>query len=294
MQIWDSEKIIKLRKEGLSYKELEKLTGRTNNALRKLVHRAGVGRQTKKLPMPTPRPFKYDREKIYDRILQITDTHLPFGHPDNWEFLKLVKKIFKPDLVVHTGDVFDFQAYNRFCVNPDLPGAFGEELQAKKDIEELTKIFPVMYITEGNHDERVSRKTMEAGVSSSFVKSLSEVFEMSDGWQWRDDWTFNTKNSYVHFTHFKSKNCLMASKNMGMSLGQGHYHGVYEIRSWSNPVGMYYGVTAGCLFDKDSVAAAYGKRIMDKPILGCVLWLEGVPQLIPLKLKRGGRWVGKL
>jgi hypothetical protein len=50
----------------------------------------------------------------------------------------------------------------------------------------------------------------------------------------------------------------------------------------------------GCLVDKDSLAMAYAKNNLKRPIIGCAMIVEGIPLLIPLLLSKGGRWTGKL
>ena len=40
-------------------------------------------------------------------ILIISDTHIPYHHPDLIPFLKDLKEIYKPDRVIHIGDEVD-------------------------------------------------------------------------------------------------------------------------------------------------------------------------------------------
>ena len=46
----------------------------------------------------------------YKRILVISDMHIPYHHKDSIEFLKEIKKQYKPDFVVNIGDLLDFHA----------------------------------------------------------------------------------------------------------------------------------------------------------------------------------------
>jgi len=39
----------------------------------------------------------------YKRILVISDLHIPYHHKDSIEFLKEIKKQYKPDFVVNIG-----------------------------------------------------------------------------------------------------------------------------------------------------------------------------------------------
>ena len=75
---------------------------------------------------------------------------------------------------------------------------------------------------------------------------------------------------------------------------QGHHHGTFDIQYWANTKDIYWGMTAGCLVDNKSLAMAYGKNNLSKPILGCGLVIEGFPILIPMVLNSNGRWIGSV
>ena len=44
------------------------------------------------------------------RILVISDLHIPYHRPDSFEFLKEIKKQYKPDTIVNIGDEIDCRA----------------------------------------------------------------------------------------------------------------------------------------------------------------------------------------
>jgi predicted phosphodiesterase len=78
------------------------------------------------------------------RILVISDMHIPYHHPDSIEFLKEIKKEFKPDKIVCIGDLLDFHAISMHDHNPDLYSAGHELKEARKYIKELESVFPEM------------------------------------------------------------------------------------------------------------------------------------------------------
>jgi len=53
-------------------------------------------------------------------------------------------------------------------------------------------------------------------------------------------------------------------------------------------------MTVGCLIDKDSLAFAYSRVNIRRPILGCAYIENGIPNLIPMVLEKGNRWIGKI
>jgi len=46
--------------------------------------------------------------------------------------------------------------------------------------------------------------------------------------------------------------------------------------------------------DKDSLAQNYGKNNLLRPMVGNGIIIDGQPHLLPMVLKKGGRWDGKV
>ena len=42
-----------------------------------------------------------------------------------------------------------------------------------------------------------------------------------------------------------------------------------------------------------SLAFAYNKNTLERPIIGCGVILDGQPKLLPMILEKGGRWNGE-
>ena len=68
----------------------------------------------------------------HKRILVISDLHIPYHHKDSFEFLREIKKEYKPDFVVNIGDLLDFHAISMHSHDPDLYSA-GHELDKSKE-----------------------------------------------------------------------------------------------------------------------------------------------------------------
>lgn len=49
-------------------------------------------------------------------------------------------------------------------------------------------------------------------------------------------------------------------------------------------------MSVGCLVDKKSLAMAYMKVNLAKPILSCGIITEGIPQIVPMVLNTSGSW----
>ena len=224
-------------------------------------------------------------------ILVVSDTHFPFHHPDTLEFLAAVKDTYRPDCVVHIGDEVDNHALSFHDSDPDLDSAGPELTKARKCIAELHKMFPKMHLLESNHGSLVYRKAKAHGIPVAAIKSYRDILEVGPGWTWHKDLTLRMSDGkYVYFHHGKLGDALKVSLSMSMSAVQGHYHGKFGVQYWGNPLGLYWGMQVGCLINDQSLAFAYNKADLPRPIIGTGIILSGQPKLLPMVLNRGGRW----
>ena len=232
--------------------------------------------------------------KIYNNILIIPDLHAPFHHRDAFAFLKKLKEKYRPDLIINLGDEVDYHAISYHESNPDLPSAGEELLQARAAMKQLERIFPKMILLDSNHGSLVYRKTFSAGMSKEFIKSPNEILQVGQGWEWTNDLRFKTPTNEWYACHGKSGKAKVLSSQYGLSTIQGHYHESAQISMISTPHALLYDVHCGCLIDKESLAFAYNKINVRRPILSACVIVNGVPQLIPMQLKQNGRWTGRL
>ena len=78
---------------------------------------------------------------IYKSVLIISDTHIPYHVPELIPFLKLLKKKYNPDKIIHIGDELDKHAMSFHDSDPDLPSAGDELKMSLPMIKELEKYF---------------------------------------------------------------------------------------------------------------------------------------------------------
>ena len=230
----------------------------------------------------------------YKRILVISDMHLPYQHKDAIQFLKEIKKEFKPDFVVNIGDLLDFHAINMHTHDPDLYSAGMELDRSKEYIKEIESIYPEVTEVDSNHSSLVYRRALKYGMSKQFLKPYGE-FLGTRKWKWVDDLTLTMSNGQrCFFTHGRSADILKVSQAMGMSAVQGHYHTKFVISWWANPDNLFFGMNVGCLINQKSMAFSYAKNFRTRFILGCGIILNGYPRLLPMVLNNGGRWIKKI
>lgn len=227
-------------------------------------------------------------------ILVIGDLHAPYMHADAVKFLAAVKKVFSPTDVIQIGDEIDGHSLSFHEHDPDLPAPKDELEQARKTLKPLFKLFPKVRVLESNHGSLVYRRAKANGIPLEALKSYREIIKAPKGWTWHFDLIVKTALGEVYFHHGKSGGVGVLSKNMGMSAVQGHFHTKFYVSYWSSPRALNWDANCGCLADSKSMAMAYGKNLLNRPIVGCLIIQNGIPIPIPMVLAKNGRWTGRI
>jgi hypothetical protein len=150
-------------------------------------------------------------------------------------------------------------------------------------------------VLESNHGSLVIRKALANGLSRRFFRSPGEILEAPKGWSWHFEITLTLPNGTpCYFHHSKGTNAKKNSQAMGSSFVQGHHHEEFSIQYWGNPHALLFGMTVGCLVDPHTLAMAYNRNNLKRPVIGCAVIIDSKPILIPMQLNAKGRWTGKL
>lgn len=226
-------------------------------------------------------------KQVHDnsRILWLTDLHAPFSHKKSLQFLSDLNDEYKFTRIICAGDEADSQGLNLHGVNPDMPSAGDELVMTKKFLDELAELFPAMDLLESNHTSLAYRRAFKAGISKGYMKNYNEIFNAPDTWEWYDDLMITLPNGQdCYFCHGKSSDGLKLSRNMSCNVAQGHFHSKFAIQYWSNPNNLYWSMQAGCLVDDKSMAMAYNKLTLERPIIGVGAIINSHPILLPMTL----------
>lgn len=223
-------------------------------------------------------------EEDNSSVLIISDMHIPYQHKDALDFLSDLKAKYKPTRVICMGDELDHHALSFHDSDPDLLSAGDEIKAALSTVSDLHKLFPEMTLLDSNHGSLVYRKAKHHGIPKRYIRSYQEVLGVGEGWRWVNDLviTLPSKDK-VYFCHGKAQRGIQLSQNMGMSVVQGHFHSEFNINYWSNPVNVFFSMQVGCLVDDNSLAMAYNKLTLKRPIIGTGLIVGGVPVLERMK-----------
>lgn len=247
----------------------------------------------------TPLNSKVKRGKVRDQdtssILVISDQHMPYEHPDMFDFLEAAKKKYKPTMVVNIGDEVDKHALSFHDSDADLPSAGYELEQAIGKIKQMERLFPEMTLIDSNHGSLALRKFKHHGIPMKYLASQHDIYGVSEKWQWVNDISVKLPNGQgCYFCHGMVKNGIKLASQRGTNVVQGHYHTDFKIDYVGNPNNLLFSLQVGCLIDRNSLAFAYDKLNLNRPIIGIGLIVDSKPVLVPMTLDKSGRWNEKL
>jgi len=232
------------------------------------------------------------------RVLIIPDLHIPYHHIDSFNFLKAIKEKYLDGHnygVINLGDEIDGHCISFHDNDPDLPFSPSSELEKSVEkIQHLYRLFPKMYLCESNHGSLIYRRAKKNGIPLAALRTYQEILQ-TPKWLWFEDYLLKTKLGEVYLCHGKTATTSKLSLAMGVSAVQGHFHGKFQI-VWNRSVlKETFDLYSGCLIDRQSLAFAYGKNHLPKPILGCSLIAKsGYPTMIKMDLDSNNRWTGNL
>ena len=230
-----------------------------------------------------------------DNTLIISDTHFPFQHPDTFDFLETAYDAYDCKAVKHTGDMVDNHSASYHEIEYGTLSAKEEHEQAKACVQQLNEMFPVMDVIIGNHGAMSERKAKTAGIPLDHLKSYNDMYEI-EGWDWKDHFYFEV-NEYGKclLVHTMGANTLSNARSHSHHSIQGHHHGKFGIEYFADTEILRWSMTVGCLVDPESPAFNYAKgATLNRPIIGCGAIIEDQPVLIPMQLKKNGRWNGEV
>ena len=236
------------------------------------------------------------RTKAKERILIISDIQAPFHHKDTIPFLKAVKKKYKPTRVVNIGDLSDSYCLSAWTRDPDAISPNDEIEQLLAFVKEFVKVFPKGDILTSNHDLRLQRAAVRAGIPKHFLKDYHQWMGLPRTWKFHDELIIDG----IMITHGDEQGAggqlaaINRTKEYGRSCISGHLHTQACIMYRATREELLFGMQVGCLIDRKALAFAYAKNALKKPILTVGFANKGVPMLIPMFLDDDGRWTGEL
>jgi len=218
-------------------------------------------------------------------VLCLGDTHAPYHHKDTLDFLSDVSKYYKPDRVVHMGDVLDIYSVSSYPKSIEHKDTWTDELKkGRKFVQDLAKIFPSLDILSSNHDDRAYKASRISGVPREFLLPYMDVIGAPETWKLKKELriTVDSDRSNWLLAHTLSGGAASAAKTLNRSVVLGHSHTKFGATAFNNGSKVLWGVDAGCLISDKGSPFRYNKTQLGRPIRGATIIVNGIPIMIPM------------
>jgi predicted phosphodiesterase len=210
-------------------------------------------------------------EEILDKILVISDIHIPYQDDKALGVMYQFSKDYKPDKIFINGDLLDFYRLSTFDQDPGRRDTVTEEAYKTREfLKDLRKRNPKAKITylQGNHENRLQRYLWRnpelAGLDSLELKNLLEIkkWNIKEVKVDRDYWSKTTGHIkqgdaiIMHgdsrlngakggsYSGYAAKNTMLNGINSSVIMGHTH-RGATIYHTTAN--GILTGVEGGCL-----------------------------------------------
>ena len=227
--------------------------------------------------------YKENAPEKQEIIGVIGDTHFPFAHPNYIRFLEDTFNKYRVTRIVHIGDLVDHHAISRFQTEVDAYSATNEFELAQKDVEIITRAFPKMDITLGNHCLIPERQCATLGIPTSYLKGYKELWNLPKGCNVHEQIIINNV-LYEHGIGTSGKTgAIDKATNQMMSCVIGHSHAFGGAGYRSNAKTLIFGLNVGCGIDIDRYAFRYGRYNKNRETLGCgIVFSESNAIFVPM------------
>ena len=207
-------------------------------------------------------------------VLVIGDTHIPFEREGYLEHCQRVRDKYDCQTIVHVGDEVDNHAISYHEHDPDGYSAGHEILVAYARLQKWIKVFPEMYICEGNHTLLPLRKAKTAGLPRAYIKTYNELWDAPESWHWQYQWEIDE----VIYTHGMGSggangHRARAEKNR-QSTVIGHVHSYAGAAYLASNKDLIFGMNVGCGIDIKTYGMEYGKDFATRPTISCGVVLD--------------------
>lgn len=168
------------------------------------------------------------------RLLIVPDTHAPYHNQRAWDLMLKAARGFRPQTIIHMGDLADFYALSTFSKDPARALRLDEELKVSRHLRsQLDALGGRRVFIEGNHEDRVRRYLQDKAPELFEAIDTDSLLKLTEnGWEfvaYKD----SIKIGAVYFTHdtgaggqYATKRALEAFQH---SVVIGHHHSLAYI-----------------------------------------------------------------
>lgn len=223
------------------------------------------------------------------KILELPDLHVPFTDMKRIEEVYKFNRHYKADLVLNSGDFHDMYFASKFLKSPDSMSAKEEIRAAKVQIDQIHKWFPKMRILRGNHEDRLLKRSKEAGIPSGLIKQIWQhplIGGIPKGWHQLT--TQGEKHDGIFFTHGWLSTRKKHAVELGCNVSIGHLHSELgidfvkrHVTSGENEIvrEQFFVTCVGVIADTKALVFEYGQEHLDKWAQGFGYFTNGKPHV---------------
>lgn len=194
--------------------------------------------------------------KHFPKCLFLSDPHLPYTKMSYWHQAHEFNKKFKADFVFSSGDFLDQYALSRFPKKVNSDNGHIEILRCIPIVKTIGRMFPVMTIMRGNHDDRINKRAQDAGISDLWIRDVLEMIGAPEGWNWaKEDYI---KAGPATLTHGFLGNRQKHAEWFNNNVVHGHLHAKLGLEFFQRNQRAVWVMCVGCMADRNAIALRYG------------------------------------
>lgn len=229
-----------------------------------------------------------------EKIMFIPDTHVPYHDKKAWDLVLKAGKSFKPDTIVHMGDLMDFYAVSSYSKNPNRALLLKDELievrKARADLDKLKASKKIMLGS--NHGDRLERYLRDKAPALFGLVTEADLLELDEnGWDFVP-YRQHTKIGKLYLTHdvggsgkYTTARALETFKH---SCVIAHHHAIQYFVSGDATGEYYVGAQFGWLGDIDQVDYMHKVKVSTSWALGFGVGYHntetGIVYLVPVPI----------
>jgi predicted phosphodiesterase len=225
-------------------------------------------------------------------IQVISDPHLPFEHPDLLDFHRSLHQKMKPDAIVCMGDMMDQYALGKWARHPNANSVGDEIAFARAKAKVWFKAFPNLNILIGNHEKRIYKRGLEAGIPEEMLLGIPQLLESPRTVKWFERVVIDNI-LFFHADGYSGQAALInLIQQFRCNVVIGHLHSLFGVQYLNNGHETAWAACFGCGVDPSTYAFQYSKNFKHQPIIGGGVIIDNVPVPVPMQLDKHGRWTG--
>lgn len=275
----------------------EKAIGRALRALRSGTYDT-IAEAAKACQVPrTTLSDRYNAQPRTERLLIIPDTHAPYHDRKAWRIVMDVGRGFRPDVVVHMGDLADCYSLSTHSKDPARAYNWKSEREVcrrlRSEMDSLgasRKVF-----IEGNHSDRLRRYLIEKAPELYDHAAIDEELQLSqNGWEFVP-YKSHAKVGKVYFTHDTGQggkySTARALETFQHSVVIGHHHAIQYFVHGDATGQHQVGAQFGWLGDPEKVDYMHSIKVKRNWALGFGIGYHdlrtGYVYLVPVPIVAG-------